>query len=36
MIDRRASALMEQNNALTLLQKRDTGQFGKRHFAIDW
>jgi hypothetical protein len=35
MIDRRASALMEQNNALTLPRKRDTGQLEKRHFAVE-
>jgi hypothetical protein len=36
MINGRASALMDQNNALPALQKLDTRQFGKRHLAVDW
>jgi len=36
MVDGGAGALVEQNNTLPPLQQRDSGQLGKRHFAVDW
>jgi hypothetical protein len=36
MVDGGASALVEQNDTLTALQQRDSGQLGKRHCAVDW
>jgi hypothetical protein len=36
MVDGGASALMEQNNSLPRVHKRDTGQLVKGHYAVEW